>query len=366
MTRTTLIDQDCVVTDRGGIIENTHHVHIAVTDAEGKILYSVGNPSRITLARSAAKPAQAVAVIETGAVEKAGFDEADLALMCASHSSQDLHVARARDMLNKIKGEEKDLRCGGHAAISEEVNRAWIRAGFEPTGICNNCSGKHVAMMAGAQALGADTHDYHLRDHPMQREVKRVVEDLSHDPNQVEWGVDGCNLPAPASPLFYMARTYAIFAAAADAVEHDPSSATQRTRNLARVFNAMTRHPELVGGTGRFCSMLMESYRGQLNGKIGADACYGVGIRASDDTRRLGAKGALGIAVKIEDGSIEILYAAVAEVLEQLQIGTPEQRARLDAFHHLKRRNTMNVVTGQAAFHFKVRPSGSAEGVDDA
>ncbi|KAG5763582.1 hypothetical protein H9Q72_008313 [Fusarium xylarioides] len=301
MTRTTLLDRDCVVTDRGGIIENTHGVHIAVTDIEGNILFSAGNPSRVTHSRSAAKPAQAVAVIETGAVDKFGFDETDLALVCASHSTKD------------------DLRCGGHPAVSEEVNREWIKTRFVPTGISNNCSGKHVAMMAGAEALGADVKDYHLPDHPMQLEVKRVVHDLAHDPKQVEWGVDGCNLPAPAYPLFYLAQQYAIFADAADAVEA-LSPTSQRTQNFARVFNAMTKHPEQVGGTGRFCTVLMQSYQGQLFGKVGADASYGIGVRESEDTRRLEAKGALGLAAKIEDGNLEILYAVVPEVLEQLGI----------------------------------------------
>ncbi|KAF4978198.1 hypothetical protein FDECE_18257 [Fusarium decemcellulare] len=354
MTRTTLLDRDCVITDRGGIIENTHGVHVAVTDTEGNILFAVGNPHRITLARSAAKPAQAVAVIETGGFEKSGFDDADLALMCASHNSEDFHITRAREMLVKIQAEEKYLQCGGHPSILDSVNRAWIKADFEPTGICNNCSGKHVAMMAGAQALGADIVDYHLPDHPMQLQVKKVVEELCPDAKEVQWGVDGCNLPAPAYPLFFLARTYAIFAAASDEVKKSPSSVTTRTRNLARTFDAMTKHPELVGGTDRFCTVLMDSYQGQVNGKVGADACYGVGIRESEDTRRLGAKGALGIAVKIEDGSLEILYAVVSEVLEQLRIGTPENRRKLDSFHYLKRRNTMNVVTGSVVFNFQL------------
>ncbi|KAJ4321013.1 hypothetical protein N0V84_005594 [Fusarium piperis] len=356
MTRTTQLDRDCVVTDRGGVIENTHGVHVAVTDAEGNILFSVGNPSRITLVRSAVKPAQAVAVFETGGFEKAGFDDADLALMCASHNSEDIHITRARGMLDKIKAGEEYLRCGGHPSILDDLNRAWIKADFEPTRIYNNCSGKHVAMMAGAQGLGADILDYHLPDHPMQLQVKKVVEELSLDPENIKWGIDGCNLPAPALPLFDMARMFALFAKAADEVEKDASSTTQRTRYLARTFNAMTRYPELVGGTGRFCTELMSSYGRKLFGKVGADACYGVGIRESEDTRRLGAKGAVGISVKIEDGSLEILYAVVPEVLEQLKIGTPEERSKLDGFHFLKRRNTMNVVTGSVSFNFQVHP----------
>jgi L-asparaginase II len=59
--------------------------------------------------------------------------------------------------------------------------------------------------------------------------------------------------------------------------------------------------------------------------------------------------------VKIEDGSIEIVYAVVMEILEQLKIGTAEQRGKLDRFHHLERKNTMDVVTGSASFDCRLR-----------
>ncbi|KAH8665544.1 L-asparaginase II [Ilyonectria robusta] len=355
MKRPIQVDRDCVLTDRGGIIENSHGVHVAITDSNGKLLFSVGNPSRVTLARSAAKPAQALAVLETGGFEQSGFDDADLALMCASHSSEERHITRARKMLAKAQAEESHLRCGGHAAGSDEVNRAWIKADYTPTGICNNCSGKHAAMLAGARALGADLTDYHLPDHPMQKKVKQVVESLCPNPDSIQWGIDGCNLPAPAFPLHYLARIFAIFADAADLLDKEGPGVSTRTRNSARIFHAMTSHPELVGGTGRFCTALMEKNRGQMIGKIGADACYGVGIRESEQTRRLGADGAIGIAVKIEDGSLDILYAVVVEVLEQLQIGTVEVGSELERFHHLQLKNTMGVVTGRASFSFKVQ-----------
>ncbi|KAF7556559.1 hypothetical protein G7Z17_g1362 [Cylindrodendrum hubeiense] len=355
MKRINQADQDCVITDRSGIVENRHGVHVAITDSTGKLLYSVGNPLRVTLARSAIKPAQALAVLETGGFEQAGFDDADLALMCASHSSEEIHITRARKMLRKVEAKEDHLRCGGHPAVSEEVNRAWIKADYTPTGICNNCSGKHVAMLAGARALRTELTDYHLPDHPMQQQVKRVVESLCPDPDSVQWGIDGCNLPAPAFPLYYLARIFAIFAESADILDKDGPEVPTRTHNMARIFHAMTKYPELVGGTGRFCTELMENNKGQLIGKIGADACYGVGIRESEQTRKLGADGALGIAIKIEDGSIEILYAVVMEVLEQLQIGSAEMRSELDKFHHLKRKNTMDVVTGAVSFAFKVQ-----------
>ncbi|OWV74545.1 asparaginase [Rhizobium sp. R339] len=355
--------EDFVVTDRGGIVENRHRVHAAVVDATGRLLYALGNPERMTLARSAAKPAQALAILETEGFAGYGFDDADIALMCASHSSEERHIARTRTMLAKIKAEEADLRCGGHPSLSETVNRSWIKQDFVPTGVCSNCSGKHVGMLAGARAIGAGIEGYHLPDHPMQGRVNRTVAELCDlDVEDVEWGIDGCNLPTPAFPLDRLARIYAELASAADG-DGSGEGPSARGAALARIFHAMARHPDMVAGEGRYCTALMRAYNGALIGKLGADASYAIGVRASDETRRLGTDGALGISVKIEDGNLEILYAVVTELLGRLGIGSPEIRGRLAPFHHPQRVNTMGVTTGGVSFPFKLRGS-KADGDD--
>lgn len=352
---------DAVLTDRGGIIENRHLVHAAVVDPTGKLLFSVGDPTRMTLARSAAKPMQALAILETGGFDQFDLEDADLALMCASHNSEERHVSRARAMLAKINMGEDSLRCGGHMALSDDVNRAWIKSDYTPTPLCSNCSGKHVGMLVGAKALGVETKDYHLPDHPIQKHVRRVFEELCYpDANDISWGLDGCNLPAPASSLRVLGKLYATVAASADHTEKvapiEQSFEQPRTKELSRIYHAMKRYPELVAGEGRFCTKLMQTFQGQLIGKLGADGCYGIGIRESEQTRKLGSDGALGIAVKIEDGNISMLYAAVTEILEQLQIGTPEMRQALEHFHHPRICNTVGAVTGHVSHAFSVGP----------
>lgn len=341
-----------VIIDRNGIVENRHLVHAAIVDSTGQLLYALGDPSRITLLRSAAKPAQALAVVETGALEQFGFDDADLALMCASHSSEDRHIARAQGMLAKSQHREDQLRCGGHPSINPAVNREWIKRDLIPTGIHNNCSGKHAGILAGVKAIGASSDDYHLMTHPIQARVKSVVEDLSGlNGEEVKWGIDGCNMPAPALPLSHLANIYAAFAQASDALANG-DQIVSRTRRMGQIFNAMSQMPELVGGEGRFCTLLMQAFHGSVIGKVGADGCYGVGIRESELSRSIGAIGAVGVAVKIEDGNLDILYAAVAEILEQMKFCTAEDIQSLESYHHPKIKNTMGVVTGTTRFEF--------------
>lgn len=354
-------NDDYVITDRAGIVENRYAVHAAIVDTAGKLLYAVGNPSRVTLARSAAKPAQALAVLETHGPDRSGFDEADLALMCASHSSERRHITRAEAMLVEVGAKEEDLACGGHPAVSEAVNRAWIKSDFNPTPVYSNCSGKHVGMLAAAKEIGAGMTDYHLPEHPMQLRVKQVFGELCGlDAEEVKWGIDGCNLPSPAVRLSTLATIYASFAAAADAVEKRVAT-TARTRASNRIFQAMTTYPELVAGDGRFCTEFMKAYEGTAIGKIGADGCYCIGIRESGQTRSLGAIGAVGIAVKIEDGDINILYSAVLDILKQLQLAPQVVHQELSCFRRRKIFNTVGILTGYVSHQFKVRSMGMVE-----
>jgi L-asparaginase II len=91
----------------------------------------------------------------------------------------------------------------------------------------------------------------------------------------------------------------------------------------------------------------MQASRGALAAKVGADASYAIGVRASAQTAKLGAAGALGIAVKVEDGNTAILYAIVTELLTMLGIGDTATLDALDAFRLRTMRNTVGVETGR-------------------
>lgn len=328
---------------RGPAVENTHRAHVAIVDATGRLAYAFGDAHRPTLPRSAVKPIQALAVLETGALERFGFDEADLALMCASHSSEDEHIARARSMLAKAQVSEADLRCGGHPPISDDVARAWIKCDFAPTPVCSNCSGKHAGMLAAARVIGAGTADYELPDHPLQQRVRATLAELGGmGDEEIRWGIDGCNLPTPSFALDRLAFMFARFAEAADR----EAPASSRDAALARIYRAMTAHPHLVAGKGRFCTALMTAFDGAVFGKVGAEASYALGVRAAAH-RVEGVTGALGLAVKIEDGNGTILTAVVVELLHRLGIGTPEQRAKLDIYRAPIIKNTVGLEVGR-------------------
>ncbi|KAI4721531.1 L-asparaginase II [Aureobasidium sp. EXF-10727] len=320
---------DLVLNWRGDVLENSHIVHAAIVDSNNNLLYLLGDPSRLTLARSAAKPFQALAILETGAAEKFGLDEADVALVSGSHNCEDKHVSRVSAMLQKLK------------------------ADFVPTAIYSNCSAKHVGMLAAAKALGVATENYHDPSHAVQLKIKQVHEQFANlEPEEIRWVIDGCNAPSPALPLRNLAL---MFAGLAHAVDQDDISAGPSTENQARIYRAMAAHPDMIAGDSRFCTDLMRLFSGSLVGKLGAEGCYGVGIRDCEATRRLGAKGGLGIAVKIEDGNIDILYVALTELLTRLEIGTEEIREELKDSYCTMPKNTMGVVTSHTTCKMELK-----------
>ncbi len=365
---------------RGDILENSHQVHLAVVDQAQPLLYSLGDPDRLTLARSAAKPAQALAILASGAFSRFDLTDADLALMCGSHSSETLHVERARAMLAQVGAVEADLRCGAHPSLSDAVQRDWIARQFQPTALCSNCSGKHVGMLAAQRALGFGDAEYHRADHPLQAFVRQsVAASFDLPASAVHWAVDGCNLPTPALPLRDLARFYGRLAHAATLVPSvnpgtaggsgaegpgadAPGAATPgadapaETGHQARVYHAMAQYPHLIAGTGRFCSALIATGKGELIGKVGADASYAIGVRASARTAALGAQGSIGLSVKIEDGNVPVLHAVVVALLEHLGLLGPEELKALAAFRAGPVRNTMGVETGRLTVSLPALP----------
>jgi len=345
--------QDLVINWRGDVIENSHIFHAAIVDSNNKLMYSVGDYSRLTLARSAAKPFQALAILETGVAEKFGFGDADVALISGSHNCEEKHISRVRAMLQKVGVTEQDMNCGGHPSLSKVINTGWIKSDFVPTAVYSNCSAKHVGMLAAAKALGVGIENYHLPTHPVQLKIKQVHEDFAGlKPDELRWVIDGCNAPSPALPLQNMALMFAKLAHASELSEDldGPS-----IRNQRRLYHAMAAHPYMVGGDSRFCTDFMGSSPGFWVGKLGAEGCYGVGIRECQQTRDLGANGGLGIAVKIEDGNIDILYAALIEILTQLNLGNKEVRDGLKKAYCTMPRNTMGIETGHLSFQMDLK-----------
>ena len=317
---------------RGGLVEARHSLRVAVMDHTGAVVASVGDIEELTYYRSAAKPLQALPLVEEGVVDRFDLSQAELALCCGSHESGAEHVAAARSILHKAEIDESLLRCGAHLPFSQDATSALLASGGQAERVHNNCSGKHAGMLALAAALDWDPVDYHLPQHPVQRRMLGEIQRWTKlSGQQIRTGVDGCGVVCFAVPLREIAASFARFAAAA-----------ARDEAVARVVNAMTEHSFMVGGTGRTCTDVMKQAAGRTFVKVGAEGVYAGGV-----TER-----GLGFAIKVADGGRRAAEVALVRVLSQLGVLSSADVAALRRHANPTLLNTRGEEVGQirAAF----------------
>ncbi len=318
-----------VVVLRGGVVESAHRVHAAVVDADGRRIARVGDPRRVAFYRSAAKPFQAVPLVEDGVVERFGLTQEELALCCASHNGEQAHVAAAASILEKAGLGEDDLECGAHLPYHEESAAALLASGERPRPIHNNCSGKHAGMLALARVHGWPTRGYIRPEHPVQRRMLlEILRWSGLEEADVGLGQDGCGVVSFATPLDRMALSFARLGGA---------RGTPR-----RIVEAMTSHPLMVAGTGRFGTVLVEAAGARLFAKTGAEGVYGVGT----------TDGGLGVAVKVEDGGKRASSVALLRILDELGVLDGITSEALDAYRAPMIENTRGEDVGQIRADF--------------
>jgi L-asparaginase II len=321
---------------RGGRVESSHVGHIAVVDSTGRLLYSVGDPYRVTYARSAFKPIQVIPIVETGAADSYSLSDADLSLLCGSHSGEKQHTSRVLSILERAGLTEEALKCGTHVPFNQEAYKELIQDGNELTAQYNNCSGKHSGMLVTAKHMNETLQDYYLPDHPVQQRIIQAVSDVAGFPKEdIGIGIDGCGVPVFAMPLERLAYAFARLA-------QPQTLGDERSKVVEKITTAMTKHPEMVGGTGRFCTDFMKVGQGRLFGKAGAESVYSIGDKETG----------IGIAIKVEDGNDRAMYPVALEVLKQLDMISKEQLEEIRDHYRPPLKNARKEEVGflQASF----------------
>lgn len=296
---------------RGDTLESVHHGHLIVVEGDGNVVKVAGNPETVTFFRSAAKIFQAVPFIVSGAADFFGYEENEIALACASHSGEVFHTKLAAKMLEKAGFSESDLNCGAHLPFNEETAEMMIRADEKPTQLHNNCSGKHAAMLAFAKHIEADPKTYEHFENPVQQAILECVAEFTEIPKEeIKIGIDGCAAPNFALPISAMAKSFA-------KLVFPPEDLDQKTLDaVKRIVAAKMKFPELVGGTKRLDTIIMQAARGKIISKVGAEGVYLAGVLPNEKW-----KTGLGIAFKIEDGEDKRARPVVAiELLRHLGI----------------------------------------------
>ncbi len=324
------------VATRGDFPELVHVGSVAIVDADGRLIAGLGDPGSLNFTRSALKPLQALSFVADGGMERFGFGSQELALMCASHSGEAMHVETVSRILTRVGLSEADLQCGchvpsyfRHSGTPEPVGARWNQ-------LHHNCSGKHSGFLCWCRLHGAPVRNYLDPDSPLQRRVRDVVRGYAGG-RDVPMGIDGCSAPNYALPLTGLAQAFCHLAIG-------------KTPEMAALGYAMTRHPDLVSGTARSDLALMQAGRGDWVTKTGADGMQALGIRS------LG----IGIAVRMADGNVRALMAVVIEILQQLGLLGDTAGTPLAGFTRPPISNFRGTVVGRVEPLFSVPYRGGA------
>jgi L-asparaginase II len=290
---------------RADIVESRHRGAIAVADAGGNLLFSLGDVARPIFPRSAIKVLQAIPLVESGAADALGLGDAELAVACASHSGDKVHLESVRAIIAKVGLDEDMLACGAHWPLGERASRDLMLAGMRPQPIHNNCSGKHAGMLAACLQSGLDPIGYERHDHPLQQAIKRIVAEVcGADLGSAEMGIDGCSVPTFALPLQSLATGFA-------RIGSGKGLPRERTEAVRRLTRACFAKPVLMAGEGRFDTLVLGGLVNKAFSKGGAE---GVHVAALPELE-------IGIALKIDDGAKRGTELVMAHLLAQLLPG---------------------------------------------
>ncbi len=282
-----------VETTRGGIVESFHRGAFAVIDGAGGVVASAGDIDRPVFARSSVKVLQALPLVASGAADRFGLTDAQLALACASHNGEPEHVATARAMLQQAGVDADALECGAHWPYRENFQRDMAQRGETPSALHNNCSGKHAGFvcLGCLMAEGADRRaflrGYVKPEHPVMREVSAALQAATgFDLSRTAVGTDGCSIPTYAIPLRHLALAFA-------RVAGGPGLSEGHARAARRLRAAVAKAPFMVAGSGRFDTRVMERLGERVFCKVGAEGFYCAAF----------PEAGLGVALKMDDGN---------------------------------------------------------------
>jgi L-asparaginase II len=290
---------------RSDLEESVHVGDVAVADSTGRLVASAGEPDRVIFARSCMKPLQATVSLSLTSVD---FTEREIAVMCASHNAEPVHVEAVRSLLERAGVPEASLLC--------PLSRPWddesLAADPERRRINSDCSGKHAGMLAACLARGWPLESYRSPDHPLQREVLAAVL-LASGQEEARIGVDGCGVPVHGMPLRSMATIFARLARPGTLGKLQPAA--------ERAVRAMRAEPYMVAGRNRPDTAVMQETDSVI-AKGGAE-----GLMCASILDR-----GWGVAVKIRDGGSRATGPALIRFLTAAGVLGEAGLSRLSAW----------------------------------
>lgn len=255
---------------RNGIPECTIHGSIAWVTGD-RLLYSYGGDV-MCYGRSMMKPYM-MKVFTEELTDVLDWEQK--AISVSSHNGDTEHIRAVTSILS-----ESEL-----GLLQTPLSLPLMQFGQQkrrPRRLYHSCSGEHAAILRGCKLKNWSRVGYVWPHHPFCQEYLRLVQEvLGKDWQPKVIAKDGCGLPTFSMTTNELARLYAHLVT---------------TKNKDWIWEAMVRHPDLVGGFNRLDSTIIKSCGGKVIAKEGADGLLGLAVEHPDYPK------GLGIVIKIAHG----------------------------------------------------------------
>ena len=197
------------------------------------------------------------------------------AISVSSHSAETAHIHILQKFLSPTEWESMQVPpsfpMGGRREHKEQEK------------IFHPCSGEHSGLIRGCILKKWDLHNYTSPRHPFHEGFVAYIRSVLGPSWHAEYvGKDGCGLPTTSFLMSELALLYANLA---------------REKDGDWIWEAMTRNPEIVGGSERLDTAILKLGKGSLLAKEGADGLLGISVLSPEYSE------GLGIVIKLEHGS---------------------------------------------------------------
>lgn len=277
---------------RDGLVETEHYGYV-VRCSKNHVAEKIGDDKNYPFyLRSCAKPLQASLLVDYGLDKEFDMTSSEIAICCASHSGETVHINILKNLLEKFGITESDLKCGITEPLSVRARRKLLLNDEKPSVLHNNCSGKHIMMLGLCKLKGWDTENYDDINHPLQQEIKKKIYELCEIKQEYPVTKDGCGVPIFSMPLANMVKGYLnLFC----------------NPKYYIIKDAFLNNPYIIGGENRTDTMILENNSG-LIAKVGAG---GLIIVVNTEIEE-------GFVVKICDANMQAREIATVDLINNL------------------------------------------------
>ncbi len=322
---------------RGNKVESSHQVKALVTNTNGKILLSTKNDNEYFFPRSSIKIFQAIPFAMSNPIKNYKLNNKHIALACASHKGEKIHIKELKKWISKINLKTKNLQCGIHGPLDKKAFKKLIYSRKKFNELHNNCAGKHLAMLTSCLINNQSINNYLDYNHTHQKNIRKVFNKFTETKlSKQNFSLDGCSAPQ------YSFKIKSISKALNNLIKSYKDS-YDYSEEVQTLINSVLENPEFIGGTSSFDTKVMKTAKGKIFCKSGAE-----GVFLFIDIQK-----EISGVIKITDGNERAIPISILNIFKKFNVMNRQELKYLEKKEKFELQNHAGRNIGRISFIMK-------------